>query len=349
MNRFIYILSLLFVGLIMACEDDSEKVVVSSDPLDPELTFPTTPGIAFAKANEDSTITFKWSEADFAIKAVTHYGVQLSLDESFASNVTILEVTEQLSGGAKVSAINKALIDWELPIDESVEVFSRVFATVNPNVDTAFSTAVSYIMTPYETLPEYPMVYVPGAYQGWSPGEVNGRLFSYESNDVYEGIIRLTGSDPVEFKLTPAPNWDNSWGGTLTADGDGYTGTLDGGDNLKAAPGTYKFTFNTTDLTITLEKTDDWGVIGSSVAPFDWSADVDMFYNGQRKMWEITDDFKAGEFKFRANDDWAKNYGDSEPDMVLDTNDGNNIKLDSDGNYTIRANFETMDYTVDQN
>jgi len=101
-------------------------------------------------------------------------------------------------------------------------------------------------------------------------------------------------------------------------------------------------------LTITLTPTDDWGIIGSAVPPFDWSADVDMFYNGQRKMWEITADFNAGEFKFRANDGWSVNYGDNGADGSLDAG-GANIALPSAGNYTIRFDSVKLTYTVKKN
>lgn len=102
-------------------------------------------------------------------------------------------------------------------------------------------------------------------------------------------------------------------------------------------------------MTISLTKTDDWGIIGSSIPPYDWSADVNMNYNGQRQMWEITGDFKAGDFKFRANDDWTLNYGDDGNKNGGLKAGGDNIALAADGNYTIRFDPVKLTYTIIKN
>jgi hypothetical protein len=54
--------------------------------------------------------------------------------------------------------------------------------------------------------------------------------------------------------------------------------------------------------------------------------------------------------KFRANDDWAVNYGDGEEAGQL-VRDGGNIAVEEDGNYTIvlDLNGDTFTYTVTKN
>jgi len=51
----------------------------------------------------------------------------------------------------------------------------------------------------------------------------------------------------------------------------------------------------------------------------------------------------AGEIKFRANDDWALDYGDTGFDGTLEEG-GDNIPIDEAGNYTIVLNLETPGY-----
>ncbi len=65
-------------------------------------------------------------------------------------------------------------------------------------------------------------------------------------------------------------------------------------------------------------------------------------------MWEITDNFVVGEFKFRANDAWDLNYGDKGADGTLEAG-GDNIKLTAAGNYTIRFDPVKLTYTVKKN
>jgi starch-binding outer membrane protein SusE/F len=301
MRKNIYIIAfMLSLFAFVSCEKDWNNVMVSENPTASVQQGPAAPnGIAFTKADADKSIDFSWTAADFGYKASVYYGVQLSLTDNFAKSATILS-TQALTGSAKVGDINGVLLGLGLEIGVPSSVKCRVFSTVGAGTDSVFSAATSYTVTAYETLIDYPMIYVPGNYQGWSPGAVNGRLFSYGFDNIYEGIIRVDGQG---FKVTPKANWDNSWGGTLTASGKNYSGVLNptGGDFTGVTAGCYAFKVNTTALTIDLKSTDDWGIIGSSIPPYDWSADVDMFYNGQRKMWEITGNFKAGVYKFRAN------------------------------------------------
>ncbi len=104
---------------------------------------------------------------------------------------------------------------------------------------------------------------------------------------------------------------------------------------------------NVNALTISLTKTEDWGLIGSAT-PDGWNSDQNMFYNGQRKMWEITLDLVVGEFKFRANDAWDTNYGDNGGDGTLEAG-GANIAVTEAGSYTIRFDPVALTYTVVKN
>lgn len=343
------IFGLLSVMVLFGC-DDKEKITLDLDQAKaPVILKPASPdGLMFTKDDADNVIDFQWSAATYGIDVATTYSVQFSLSEDFAKVSSVI-TTESTQGSVLVSDINGILLALELPIGEESTIKCRVASSINTNVDNLYSPVIDFTVVPYETLVDYPMIYVPGAYQGWAPGEVNGRLFSYGFNEIYEGILRITGDGAAtEFKITPAPNWDNAWGGTLTAAGNNYSGTLDpAGGNFSVAPGTYKFKVNTSALTIEMTKTDDWGIIGSAT-PSGWDADTDMFYNGQRKMWEITEDFVEGEIKFRANDGWDLNYGSNDADGNLQGG-GSNIPLSPAGNYTIRMDTENLTYKITAN
>lgn len=347
LTLFVAILGLLFAS----CKTDINQPVISSSP-----TSPAQPGYSYAGTfdvnHADSLITFTWKAADFGFVSSTTYKVQLSDSSDFSSHTADLLTTQKLSGTAKVSDINTLILSWNYNIGTPVVVYYRVAASVSPSVAAAYSDVKTTTITPYDAVINYPMIYVPGAYQGWSPGADNGRLFSYGFNSQYDGIVRIIdGTNAAsEFKIAPAPNWNNSWGGTLTKSGNDYSGTLDpSGGNFTATAGVYAISVNVNALTISLTKTDDWGIIGSSIPPYDWSADVDMFYNGQRKMWEITGDFKAGEFKFRANNDWSVAYGDGGNGALSSSGSAPNLQLAADGNYTIRFDPVKLIYTVKKN
>ncbi len=88
-----------------------------------------------------------------------------------------------------------------------------------------------------------------------------------------------------------------------------------------------------------------WGIIGSAT-PDGWNSDQDMTVKGSN--WVITLDLTEGEIKFRANDDWTDNFGDSGADGTLDAG-GDNIKIAEAGNYTITMNLVDKTYTIVKN
>ena len=186
---------------------------------------------------------------------------------------------------------------------------------------------------------DYPRIYVPGAYQDWNPENENTVLTSPNEDDNYEGFLYFSEANS-EFKFTTQPNWDVNYGD------DGADGTLDsGGANLTVPEaGMYYIKVNLTDLTYTLEKV-DWGLIGSAT-PNGWDSDQDMTYNPDEGAWEIMLDLIAGEIKFRANDDWALNFGDTGADAILDQG-GDNIVIPGDGNYLIKLYIDKPDYTYE--
>ncbi|WP_346862466.1 RagB/SusD family nutrient uptake outer membrane protein [uncultured Draconibacterium sp.] len=190
---------------------------------------------------------------------------------------------------------------------------------------------------------DYPVIYVPGGYQsgsGYSEGDwapdVAPTLGSVNSDSNYEGYIYF--ADAAEFKFTAGPNWDLNWGD------DGGDGSLEpNGANLSVAEGGYyKLNVNTADLTYSIAKT-DWGIIGSATAN-GWDSDQNMEFDAETKTWIAELDLSAGEIKFRANDDWAINYGDDGADGVLGAGAAN-IAIAEAGSYKITMKLESPDYT----
>lgn len=184
---------------------------------------------------------------------------------------------------------------------------------------------------------DYPVIYVPGNYMTpeWDPAN-STQLASVNSDGNYEGYIYVEAGK--EFKFTDGPGWDVNYGD------DGADGTLDaGGANLTVAEtGYYKLNVNLNDFTYTIVRT-DWGVIGSATAN-GWDGDQNMTYDPATGMWNAMLDLVAGEIKFRANDGWDINYGDTGVDGILDAG-GDNIAIPEAGTYIVTMKLGTPDYT----
>ncbi len=198
------------------------------------------------------------------------------------------------------------------------------------------SPVVSPVMK--NTKANYPDLKVPGSYQGWDPSNDSTVLASVNSDDNYEGYLYFADAN-TQFKFLKGSAWgDPDWGDN------GADGTLDaGGANLQVAdPGYYKINVDLTNLTYTVLKT-DWGIIGSATAD-GWNSDQNMTFDPATGTWTATLDLTAGEIKFRANDGWDLNYGDTGADGVLDAG-GDNISIPEAGTYNITLKLGAPDYT----
>ena len=205
------------------------------------------------------------------------------------------------------------------------------------------TTGGDVLVNPNPGNTDYPILYVPGAFQGWDPANANTVLASPANDGNYEGYFWFADAD-TEFKFTDGPAWEVNFG---DSDGDGILEA--NGENIKVAnPGFYKVNVNTNDLSYTTTLT-EWGIIGDATAG-GWDSDTDMAYSVEESAWIIETELAAGELKFRANDDWAINFGDNDADGLL-TQDGANIKIPNGGTFRLKLFLDRPDYTysIEQN
>lgn len=181
-------------------------------------------------------------------------------------------------------------------------------------------------------------IYEAGVNNDW--GAVEQPLYCANQDGIYRGFFYALDADwsggMGAFKFTGAfNNWDNGNYGTGTMSDDGLTGTLidDGGSgNILVEPGFYRADVNLAAMTYTLTPIAGIGIIGPAQAG-GWDSDTDMTYNPATRAWEATIELAADEFKFRANDDWAINWGGSTDNL---TQDGPNLKVSEAGTYLIQ-------------
>lgn len=87
----------------------------------------------------------------------------------------------------------------------------------------------------------------------------------------------------------------------------------------------------------------NWGIIGDAT-PSGWDLSTDMIYNAATDTYSISLGLTTGGFKFRLDNAWTTNYGDTGNNLSLEAG-GDDIPVTA-GNYTIVANFNTHTYTI---
>jgi starch-binding outer membrane protein SusE/F len=330
---------LFFASLtLMSCEKDEEMVFVNEQGTAPALKA-TSSNMVLTKENasQDAT-TISWSASDFGFNAAVKYTLQVDKKGSNFANAKTIELGPALNKKYTVAELNKLAIQLGLKPNTAGDIEFRVKSEISPSVPSVFSNVISASVTPYLDIIEYPSLWVPGSHQGWTPATAP-KIASVNDNGVYEGYLYFPDAK-TNFKLNPAPNWDNDFGGTSS----GNKGTLapKASDLEVNGAGYYLLKANTNSLTWSALKT-TWGVIGDATAG-SWGADQAMTYDVAAKVWKATIPLTVGEIKFRANGNWDDiNYGDNGADGTLEAG-GDNIKVTQAGSYQI-----TLDLSIPGN
>lgn len=274
-------------------------------------------------------LNFTLKAADYGYSAGVTYTLQIDKKGNDFKNANNVGLANALSKSFTVKDLNKLSVERLSATPGVTANFeARIKSDISDNITSLYSNVVSFSVVPYLIKISYPELYVPGSYQGWDPASAD-RLASVEYNEKYEGFINFPDAG-AKFKFTPLPNWSADWGDDGTNMGKLKAKAKD--VELKDA-GYYQIKVDTVALTYSVVKT-SWGLIGDATAG-GWDKDQDMTYDADKKVWTVKADLKGGKkIKFRANDDWAINFGDDLEDGVLEYN-GKDISVADDGNYTI--------------
>jgi hypothetical protein len=328
---------LIFWGLtalaaLSSCEKDEIKTVAVQGSV-PVLTV-SQPALVLTNENAaKEAVQFSWTPVDYGYQSVVNYTIQLDKKGKNFQKPAEIAGGNLLKKALTTSELNSLLINkLKLTAGQLSVIEARVVSSLGASAQRmdAASAVSAMKVTPYFVVIVYPSIYVPGSHQGWAPDKAP-RLVSVKDDKMYEGYVYFPDASN-EFKFTNAPNWNE---GDYGSAGPGKLGK---GDNLKVAgAGYYLLKADLTALTWSSLKT-IWGVIGSATKG-GWDADQDMLFDPKDGAWKAELALKAGEIKFRANDDWAIAYGDGNADGIPDTADNNNIKIDADGTYIVTLNL----------
>ncbi len=329
----ITIVSIIGLLALSSCATKHNGPFLSATPGSPAITAPAD-GSAYVLSKDkasDTLVTMKWDAPNYGFPAAVTYTVQMGKQGEDFANPVKLGTANLPSFSITQGDLNSTLLGSGYIPDQAATVEVRVIASISDSVKDEMSPAIAVTFTPYSS---YSYIYVPGDYQAasgytsdWSPADAPPLVMT--GNKIYDGYVyMMNSSGSAQFKFTYDKSWDQNWGDT------GADGTLEaGGDNI-VSPGTgyFKIHVDLDALTYKIEKT-TWGLIGDAT-PGGWDTDTPMTYDPAKKVWSATVDLTAGGLKFRANNAWDLNYGDSGADGTLDAG-GDNISVSVAGNYTV--------------
>ncbi len=290
-------------------------------------------------------VAFNWSAADYGVATQVNYSLEAATAAAPDTKVTITSGITNTTAELTYEQLNQILFnDLKLADGVAEDVLFMVGAKVGEYAK-IYSNAITVSCKVTAAEKVYPKLTVAGsyAYNNWTPGK-GQFVFDFDGTDTkFSGVIDF-GEDvsALNFKFVGTAWGENEFsvpsGEAQAPEAAELPLVAGGGDNI-AAYTTHRY------YSLTLDKStpkviknfsfNQIGVIGSFNG---WADDVVMQFNVEKQRFYADVEFtEAGQFKLRADADWAVNWGAEAFGMTVSNADGN-LEAAA-GKYRIYANM----------
>lgn len=300
---------------------------------------------------------FQWDKSSYGVQLSVNYVLEVDDSEDFDSPQELVS-TSSASAAVTVEDINNAMLALGLPAFEESTVHLRVRSVINGlttdpdkgyDNEPLYSQLIERTATTYQSS-ECGNFCTVGIIGSASPGgwDVDSDLRLADATKVDKSTWTTTlylNTGAVKFRALD--DWTTNWGSTGFPAG---TGTQNGSDIPISTAGYYKVTFNDqsgdyTFVALTTPELPTVGIIGSGT-PGGWDNDTDLTKSaGNPHVWTGVITFTEGAAKFRANNDWAVNWGTDTYPSGFGIGNGADIPVKA-GTYSVWFNDATGEYFI---
>lgn len=348
-----------FDVVVQASHDNSE--VIMSEVMSITVTPYAMLAIVPSATNVETTfetrnnvgLTLNWNEAFDGFSGPATYQIEYAKGGTDFANATVAPVTSFEYEFTEKTLRDLVMTEYAGVAGVATAVEFRVKA-VNEFGNEEYSNVVSVDITPYDSPGSlYPAIGILGSSIGsWDDDIDLYNLGGEEIDKWYVSLYLNTG----EVKFRANDSWSINWGSASYPTG---TGTQNGSNVPIASAGYYQVEFNAATgeyafTQITVPTITSVGLIGPAAIPgnggdADWgAADINLTQDGTNPyVWTGTVPLEVGEFKFRADDDWAVNWGVHKlttPLSGFGQQGGSNLTVQTAGTYFVYINIATGEY-----
>lgn len=352
MKHFFKILTVVVVALmVVSCAKDEDQAIIT-ETTQGKISSDQTILVLDKDNPGNEALNITWSKSTFDLSVVSTQRLEFGIKG------------ENFSGGSNVDAVNSPMAftnnqlnSIALALGASPDVATEIEVRLNTMVGSGsfYSNVVTLTVTPYLLGPvyNYTDLYLIGnaTSAGWTNDPTNQKFLPLQKSST-TGIYSYSGYFAQgEFKIIKTPgSWDPQYG----MGAPGVLSTSGGSGNIPVvASGYYKLTVNTTALTYTMVSLPSPSTTYTSIsmigtASGDWNTDVDLQKSTfDPHIWvKKNAALNSGEFKFRANHDWATSWGVAEEFFGVAAMGGANIPLTTAFHYDVYFNDITGEYSV---
>lgn len=350
MKNFIKTATLLLTLFLSfsSCEDDTKLEFIAIPQGEFELT--NTFLSEYILPAENSTnnnigAIFTFNPADFDVQTNVSYELQSSIAGDF-SDATIVPTLSNANSQIEVSigTLKTLAEEYGITAPGSGMLNFRVRAYPGDTSSTTemFTSTQSINVTLLEAqtggsgIEPSAWGVVGSGYNNWG-AFADAPFYTTNQANVYVAYVTLVDGE-IKFRE------NNDWGNNLGDDG--ADGTLEAsGANIAVTAGTYKITLDLGANSYTMEDF-SWGVVGSGYNDWGATPDAKFTYDYMTDTFKVGVKLVDGEIKFRKNNAWDENFGDTGVDGTLDAS-GDNIVVTA-GFYAITLDFNAGTYTMEE-
>lgn len=347
---------LIMLFAIVGCQD-REIVTIDDQNAPVVMDLSTQSLILDSNFPSNPVLTVNWQKATYTVPVETKYDIEISANESFEGSQLLASTTQSQNYYTfTAKEMNEAAKKIGLIPYESQKMFFRITSYLGENILPQVSNVTSLLITPYVASPTYEYVDLfligDATAGGWDNLVSNNNLLPLlktSDSNIYSftGLFKVGGFKIIKEK----GSWDAQYGlgasaGVLSTDGGS-------GDIKITQEGYYKLTINTSALSYTIEALPNPTTTYNSVSIIgsvngNWDTDTQLAKSTfDPHLWTATNvELKAGEFKFRANNDWAVSWGTNAAFFGTASIGGANIPLSDEWTYNVYFNDSTGNYTL---
>lgn len=371
-------ISIILLSLILAlsaCTDDDKTLFLPGQTEPGTLNELSAAYYELDKSKPNEVFeTMVWGETTYNFNAAVTYTIQVDLEGKDFTGVEDVTSSKDLTKGILVVEINRAVNNlikkYGLQDETKQKVEFRVKASAGNDKTAQYTNIVSASIKPYKKV-EYPTVRVVGDYSGWGDSwDKAQNVFSFKSDDMYEGWIYFGGKAQNGFKLAipkevvgddgktkldwdGTANWGLEEGQSVESEAVSIPLWNDGGSkDIKAySKNYYKFSFNKATAELTkLHSMDVFGIIGDGANGWGDNDDIEFEFDTKEQVFVAEVTLKDGGIKFRADHKWVLEFGlkeGGESGTLVEK--GGNIPVTA-GTYKITVdinNPENMTYKIE--
>ncbi|MFD0933219.1 SusE domain-containing protein [Psychroflexus salinarum] len=338
---FLKLFSFVIALSFLSCDD--EEFVQINENASTSLALSTESVVMSEDNASEDILTLSWTEPNYGFQSAPDYSLEVDLMGNDFSNARVVAVGGNTSKVFTSEELNSILLNLGATPLQVNEVEMRLLVSLS-DAQKSYTQPIVVDATPFSSILDLSTNLgivgsaTPGGWGSTSETPIQDiPFYSTSENNVVVAYATLREG---EMKFRENNDWAVNYGD------DGNDGTLElNGANIPVTAGTYKITVNRETLEWSVEEY-SWGIVGGATV-FGWEApDVKFEYNPYQDNWKAAATFTEGEIKFRQNEEWTTEYGDTGLDGTLESG-GNNIPVEA-GHYIVTLDLNNLTYELEQ-